>query len=136
MSLIILSYAWSLVCPCLSIHMNSSKYEGSWMAWQPLILFSLDLVLHQYDSMFCVWVPVMGSTKLISWFTLECEDTFGNVPTRLYAAHWSEWMIVPGATWAGWLEEVFEHFLHSLSPCNPKLVVVMCQLNQIPKSHY
>ena len=30
---------------------------------------------------------------------MPCEDTLDSLWTRLYAAHSSEWMIVPGATW-------------------------------------
>ena len=35
---------------------------------------------------------VTGSTNVTEWLTVEWDATLGSDATRLYAAHFSEWM--------------------------------------------
>ena len=35
------------------------------------------------QTTFCVWVPVVGSTNVTEWFTVEWAATFGRVATLL-----------------------------------------------------
>jgi hypothetical protein len=92
-----LFHASSGVKPCLSLHMNSLRYELIWCVAHPLILYSLTFTRFQYDSMCCVWIPVCGSTKFTEWLTVAWPATPGTVATWVYALHWSEWTILPGA---------------------------------------
>lgn len=77
-------------------HMNSCKYSCRKLLFVfPFIFFSFSFAALQLLSAFCVWTPVAGSTKLIEWLTVWWFKP-RSLWILLYAAHWSEWTIVPG----------------------------------------
>ena len=88
--------------------------------------FDLEVLSHETWSWpcsnmtaFCMCTPVTGSTKVTEWFTVPWAATGGNLATQLDAHHSSEWMIVPGATWAWMIGSSVAAFLCWTTCMNP-----------------
>ena len=50
--------------PYRSHHILSSRYPGSWCVRTPFIALNLCFALAQYDSIACVWTPVMAALDI------------------------------------------------------------------------
>ena len=86
----------ALLPPQRSIHMNSSKYKGSWCLWHPFMCLIFLFTWFQKPSTLFVWMPVTGSTKWREWLTTACDVMFGRFVIVSYAAHSSVWTTVLG----------------------------------------
>ena len=79
--------------------MNSSMYEFSSDLSVPYSDLCLSLNFCHRDSMLLVWAPVSGLIKWRLWLTVSCWYPSGMSLMVLYAAHWSDTIVVPGTTY-------------------------------------
>ena len=79
-------------------HVNSCKYSCRKLLFVfPFIFFNFSFAALQLLSAYCVWTPDAGSTRLTEWLKVS-QIKPRSLWILLYAAHWSEWTIVPGRT--------------------------------------
>ena len=79
----------------------------------------------------CVSVTELNSTE---WFTVPYPDTLGSDGTCWYAAHWSEWIIVPSCMCAWMMGSRVAAVRSGTIAYVPELVSGMCPPSQTPKS--
>ena len=66
------------------------------------------------------------------YLSILCTATFPSVWTLLYAAHWSECTVVPGAVWAA---AVLQHHGLGQFPCTPRQAAEIYMSIYMPKTH-